>query len=113
MLFHNLYVPVVREDERKVKRLLQPASYSDAKGNGLTLSESGMTIWKRRYHRRCFFRVLPHQGFKMHVQGLRIRPQPPNQAQVVVELQKLSGNSDNPLQATPFVQSNLDVRSFR
>ena len=46
----------------------------------------------------------------MHVQGLRIRPQPSNQAQVVVELQKLSENSDNPLQTTPFVQSNLDGR---
>ena len=46
MLYHNLYVPVVREDERKVKRLLQPASYSDAKGNGLTLFESGTMIQK-------------------------------------------------------------------
>lgn len=71
MLYHNLYVPVVREDERKVKRLLQPASYFRCQG------QWAHTIWIWHYDTKDYWQfgsaVTTEDAFSVcyHIRGLK------------------------------------------
>ena len=123
MFFHTEYVPILRKDDRGVKRLIQPSCPSDAQDASLTLAETGTMVQKMIDNleallpetllfpcKRGKVSSLYHQGSKVFVQGLKMRPQLPNQCQVAKELQRLFNTAPKPLQATPTIPAEMDTR---
>ena len=123
MMFHQMFVPIIREDSRGVKKLIQPINWEEACDCNLTLSEAGTMLQKMIdnvaallpepllfSYPRGKVSSLYHQGAKTHVQGLRVRPQVPKQSQISEELQRVFQNSASPLQVTPRIQTTMESR---
>ena len=127
MMHFGQYLPVLRQDDRGQKRVIQPCSYESAQAWGISLSELGQSC-------KCLFdhtlalipeQILPHfernrkvdslylQGAKQFVNGMSRRPSFPSQRKVAVLIQQMViSNPEVPLlRQTPICVSLL-TRDF-
>eukprot|EP00435_Cladocopium_sp_Y103_P014551 s3693_g3.t1 len=122
MFFHGIYLPILRDDAGGVKRLAQPSSYAEAMDDNMAATEAGTMIQKLIENvaalvpQQLLFPCdrgktssLYHQGAKIHVTGLRLRPQLPNQGQVAAKVQRLL-STQHSLQSTPKINAPEDGR---